>query len=59
MQALTIILLCLTSIFAFCAETPVQMTTLRWSGDGEFMSWRWEMLGEEKRATRPRPEEWP
>ena len=46
MQALTIILLCLTSIFAFCAETPVQMTTLRWSGDGEFMSWRWEMLGE-------------
>ena len=45
-QAVTIILLCLTSIIAFCAETPVQMATLRWSGDGEFRSWRWEMLGE-------------
>ena len=22
------------------------MATLRWSGDGEFMSWRWEKLGE-------------
>ena len=30
----------------FGAETPVQMATLRWSGDGEFMSWRWENLGE-------------
>ena len=46
MQALTIILLCLISIIAFCAETPVQMATLRWSGDGEFMSWRWEKLDE-------------
>ena len=23
-----------------------QMATLRWSGDGEFMGWRWENLGE-------------
>ena len=46
MQALTIILLCLTSIIGFGAETPVQMATLRWSGDGEFRSWRWENLGE-------------
>lgn len=22
------------------------MATLRWTGDGEFMSWRWEKLGE-------------
>ena len=28
------------------AEPPTQMATLRWSGDGEFMSWRWEKLGE-------------
>ena len=39
-------LLCLTSVIAFGAEPPVQMATLRWSGDGEFMSWRWEKLGE-------------
>ena len=46
MQALTIALLCLTAAISFCAETPVQMATLRWNGDGEFMSWRWEKLGE-------------
>ena len=47
-------LLCLTSVIAFGAETPVQMATLRWSGDGEFMSWHWEKLGEpfEDGATR-------
>ena len=28
------------------AETPTQMATLRWTGDGEFMSWRWKKLGE-------------
>ena len=46
MQALTIILLCLTAVIGFGAEPPTQMATLRWSGDGEFMSWRWEKLGE-------------
>ena len=46
MQALTIILLCLTAVIGFGSETPVQMATLRWSGDGEFRSWRWEKLGE-------------
>ena len=46
MQALTIILLRLTAVIGFGAEPPTQMATLRWSGDGEFMSWRWEKLGE-------------
>ena len=46
MQALTIILLCLTAVIGFGAEPPTQMATLQWSGDGEFMSWRWEKLGE-------------
>ena len=46
MQALTIILLCLTAVIGFGAETPVQMATLRWSGDGEVRNWRWEKLGE-------------
>ena len=60
MQALTIIFLRLTSIIAFCAETPAQMATLRWSGDGEFMSWRWEKLGEafEGGAARFATESW-
>ena len=25
---------------------PATMATLRWSGDGKFMSWSWEKLGE-------------
>ena len=67
MQEQTIILLCFSAGIGFGAETPVQMATLRWNGDGEFMSWRWEKLDEafgdgaarfaanaEKRATRPR-----
>ena len=53
MQELTIILLCFATV-GFGAESPTQMATLRWSGDGEFMSWRWEKLGEafEDGATR-------
>ena len=39
-------LLCFFAAVGFGAEPPVQMATLRWSGDGEFMSWRWEKLGE-------------
>ena len=39
-------LLCPTSVIAFGAEPPVQMATMRWTGDGEFMSWHWEKLGE-------------
>ena len=45
-QALTFALLCLTAAAGFCAETPTQMATLRWTGDGEFMNWHWEKLGE-------------
>ena len=45
-QALTIALLCFFAAVGFGAETPAQMATLRWSGDGEFMGWRWEKLGE-------------
>ena len=46
MQALTIILLCLTAVIGFGSEMPVQMATLRWTVDGEFRSWRWEKLCE-------------
>ena len=38
--------LCITSLIAFGAEPSAQMATLRWSGDGEFMGWRWEQLCE-------------
>ena len=40
------VLLYFTAAVTFCAEPPTQMATLRWNGDGEFMSWRWEKLGE-------------
>ena len=40
------VLLYFTAAVTFGAESPTQMATLRWSGDGEFMSWRWEKLGE-------------
>ena len=43
---LTVGLLCFFAAVGFGAETPVQMATLRWSGDGEVRSWRWEKLGE-------------
>ena len=42
---LALAFLCSATI-GFGAETPVQMATLRWTGDGEFRSWRWEKLGE-------------
>ena len=38
-------LLCFVAAVGYEAE-PTTMATLRWSGDGEFMSWRWEKLGE-------------
>ena len=40
------VLLYFTAAVTFAAEPSVQMPTLRWSGDGEFMSWHWEKLGE-------------
>ena len=43
--ALATILLCLSSMVGYEAE-PATIATLRWSGDGEVRSWRWEKLGE-------------
>ena len=43
--ALATILLCPSSMVGYEAE-PATMATLRWSGDGEFMGWRWENLDE-------------
>ena len=39
-------LVCLIAAAAWGSAPSVQMATLRWSGDGEFMGWRWEKLGE-------------
>ena len=44
-QAVTLALLCFVAAVGYGAE-PTTMATLRWSGDGEFMSWRWEKLDE-------------
>ena len=39
-------LVCLIAAAAWGSAPPAQMVTLRWTGDGEFMSWRWKKLGE-------------
>ncbi len=44
-QAVTLALLCFFAAVGYGAE-PTTMATLRWTGDGEFMSWRWEKLDE-------------
>ena len=42
---LTVCFPCFAAAVGYGAE-PATMATLRWNGDGEFMSWRWEKLGE-------------
>ena len=39
-------LFCLIAAAAWGSAPSARMATLRWSGDGEFRSWRWEKLGE-------------
>ena len=44
-------LCCCAAAIGFGAKTSVQMATLRWSGGGEFRSWRWEKLDEREVET--------